>query len=38
MTEDFLIHPEQYANACMAVLIRRLTCESFFFFEDKEKF
>ena len=35
---DFLIHSEQYANTCMAVLIRRVTCKSFFFlFGDKEK-
>ena len=27
---DFLIPPEQYANTCMAVLIRRVTCESLF--------
>ena len=35
---DFLIHSEQYANTCMAVLIRRVTCKSFFSrFGDKEK-
>ena len=28
---DFFIHSEQYANTCMAVLIRRVTCKSFFF-------
>ena len=28
----FLIHSEQYANTCMAVLIRRVTCKRFFFF------
>ena len=28
---DFLFHSEQYANTCMAVLIRRVTCKSFFF-------
>ena len=34
----FLIHSEQYANTCMAVLIRRVMCKSFFFlFGDKEK-
>ena len=36
---DLLIHSEQYANTCMAVLIRRVTCKSFFFlFGDKQKF
>ena len=36
---DFLIHSEQYANTCMTVLIRRVTCKRFFFlFGDKEKF
>ena len=34
---DFLIHPEQYANTCMAVLIRRVTCESLFSFWGKKK-
>ena len=29
---DFLINSEQYTNTCMAVLIRRVTCKSFFFF------
>ena len=28
----FLIHSEQYANTCMTVLIRRVTCKRFFFF------
>ena len=28
----FLIHSEQYANTCRAVLIRRVTCKRFFFF------
>ena len=28
---DFLIHSEQYANTCMTVLIRRVTCKRFFF-------
>ena len=38
VSADFLIHSEQYANTCMAVLIRRVTCKSFFFlFADKEK-
>ena len=31
VTVDFLIHSEQYANTCMAVLITRVTCKSFFF-------
>ena len=26
---DFLINSEQYANTCMAVLIRRVTCKDF---------
>ena len=34
---DFLIHSEQYANTCMAVLIRRVTCKSFFFFLGTKK-
>ena len=34
---DFLIHPEQYANTCMAVLIRRVTCESLFSFWGQRK-
>ena len=34
---DFLIHPEQYANTCMAVLIRRVTCESLFSFWGKKR-
>ena len=35
---DFLMNSEQYATTCMAVLIRRVTCKSFFFpFGDKEK-
>ena len=38
VTADFLFHPEQYANTCMAVLIWRVTCESLFLFEDKENF
>ena len=37
---DLLIHSEQYANTSMAVLIKRVTCKSsfFFLFGDKEKF
>ena len=38
LSVDFLIPPEQYANTYMTVLIRRVTCESLFSFEDKEKF
>ena len=39
LSVDLLIHSEQYGNTCMAVLIRRVTCKSFFFlFGDKEKF
>ena len=34
---QFLIHPEQYANTCMAVLDVRLV-KVCFLFEDKEKF
>ena len=34
---DFLVHPEQYANTCMAVLIRRVTCESLFSFWGQRK-
>ena len=34
---DFLIHSEQYANTCMTVLIRRLTCKRFFFFLGTKK-
>ena len=34
---DFLIHPEQYGNACMTVLIRRVTCESLFSFWGQRK-
>ena len=34
---DCLIHPEQYANTCMAVLIRRVTCESLFSFRGQRK-
>ena len=34
---DFLIHPEQYGNTCMAVLIRRVTCESLFSFWGQRK-
>ena len=34
---DFLIHLEQYANTCMAVLIRRVTCESLFSFWRQRK-
>ena len=33
----FLIHSEQYANTCMAVLIRRVTCKSFFSFWGQRK-
>ena len=29
---DLLIHSEQYANTSMAILIRRVTCKSSFFF------
>ena len=32
-----LIHPEQYGNTCMAVLIRRVTCESLFSFWGQRK-
>ena len=28
---DLLIYSEQYTNTCMAVLIRHVTCKSFFF-------
>ena len=38
VTEDFLIHSEQYANTWMAVLIRRVTCRSLFLSGDKGKF
>ena len=34
---DFLIHLEQYANTCMAVWIRHVTCKSFFFFLGTKK-
>ena len=34
---DFFIHSEQYANTCMAVLIRRVTCKSFFSFWGQRK-
>ena len=34
---DFLIHSEQYAKTCMAVLIRLVTCKSFFFFLGTKK-
>ena len=34
---DFLIHSEQYANTGMAVLIRRVTCKSFFSFLGSKK-
>ena len=34
---DFLIHSEQYANTCMAVLITRVACKSFFFFLGTKK-
>ena len=34
---DFLISPEQYANTYMAVLIRRVTCESLFSFRGQRK-
>ena len=34
---DFLIHFEQYENTCMAVLIRRVTCESLFSFWGPRK-
>ena len=33
----FLISPEQYANKCMAVLIRRVTCKSLFSFWGQRK-
>ena len=33
----FLIHPEPYGNTCMAVLIRRVTCESLFSFWGQRK-
>ena len=32
VSAHFFIHPEQYANTCMAVLIRRVTCEGLFSF------
>ena len=32
VSAHFLIHPEQNANTCMAVLIRRVTCEGLFSF------
>ena len=34
---DFVIHSEQYANTCMAVLIRRVTCKSLFSFWGQRK-
>ena len=34
---DFLIPTEQYANTCIAVLIRRVTCESLFSFWGQRK-
>ena len=34
---DFLISPEQYANKCMAVLIRRVTCKCLFSFWGQRK-
>ena len=37
VTVDFLIHSEQYANTCMAVLIKRVTCKSFFSFWGQRK-
>ena len=35
---DLVIHSQQYVNTCMAVLIRRVTCEIFLLFGNTEKF